>query len=43
MIAGLPGLMALTGFLNERSRRWLIALTIVGVVIALVSHQVISS
>ena len=34
MIAGLPGLMALTGFLNERGRRWLIMLTIVGVVIA---------
>jgi hypothetical protein len=34
MIAGLPGLMALTGFLNERGRRWLIGLTIVGVVIA---------
>ncbi|MGA6974266.1 MAG: hypothetical protein WBY93_21740 [Candidatus Binatus sp.] len=34
MIAGLPGLMALTGFLDERGRRWLMTLTIAGVVIA---------
>lgn len=33
MIAGLPGLMALTGFLNQQSRRWLILLTIVGIIV----------
>jgi hypothetical protein len=34
MIAGLPGLMALTGFLNQQGRRWLILLTIVGITVA---------
>jgi hypothetical protein len=34
LIAGLPGVMALTGLLIPRGRQWLIAFTIAGVVVA---------